>query len=95
MSALTASFSFAGTAPRARPAQRVLVGSDVRGVPKRETVAIDRPQGRRITCIAGCVWLTQDNDPRDIVLEPGDSHLCAGNGRLLVFGLQRSSIAVS
>ncbi len=94
MTAFTASLPFGAPGLRARPVHRV-VATDLRGVPKRSTLAIERPQGRRITCIAGCVWLTQDNDPRDVVLEAGESPLCASDDRLLVYGLQRSSIAVA
>jgi len=30
-------------------------------------------KGRRVECLAGSIWITQDGDLRDIVLEPGEA----------------------
>ena len=30
-------------------------------------------QGLRVQCPSGCLWLTQQSDPRDVVLEAGDT----------------------
>ena len=30
-------------------------------------------QGLRVECLSGCLWLTQESDPRDVVLEAGDA----------------------
>ena len=32
---------------------------------------VAQPLGRRVECVSGVLWVTQDGDPRDIVLEPG------------------------
>jgi hypothetical protein len=37
---------------------------------------IDHPRGKRITCIAGALWLTFDGEPADTVLEAGQSMVC-------------------
>lgn len=92
MSTLTAPISFG--VPRARPVHRI-VSTDIRAVPRQSTVALDAPEGRRITCVLGCVWITHDGEPRDIVLEPGQSYRSDSGARVLVYGLQRSSIALS
>jgi len=34
--------------------------------------------GRRISAVSGALWITQDNDPRDIVLESGADLLLEG-----------------
>ena len=35
---------------------------------------IDDPKGLQINCLHGNLWLTQDGDPRDIVLQAGDEY---------------------
>lgn len=41
----------------------------------------------RLTSAAGTLWVTIDNDPRDIVLEAGEGFDVSGGEPLLVFAL--------
>ncbi|MGZ5206163.1 MAG: DUF2917 domain-containing protein [Caldimonas sp.] len=34
---------------------------------------VRRGLGRRVECLSGVLWITQDGDLRDIVLEPGEA----------------------
>jgi Protein of unknown function (DUF2917) len=40
--------------------------------------------GSAVHCLEGVVWITQDNDPRDIVLNDGESFVVDGEGLTLV-----------
>jgi hypothetical protein len=51
-------------------------------------------QGTRITCQDGCLWVTLDHDPRDIVLEAGQSFTVPDRRRTLVYALQASRLAL-
>ena len=51
--------------------------------------------GVQIVCRDGTVWITLDNDPRDYVLEAGDSFTNAEHKRALIYAMQPSSIAVT
>lgn len=48
---------------------------------------IESGKGLLVQCLAGTLWLTQDNDPRDIVLEPGEEATIERDGLSLVTAL--------
>ena len=45
------------------------------------------PQGWRIECLSGCAWITQEGDPQDTLLGPGQSHVARHPARLLLQAL--------
>ena len=51
-------------------------------------------KGQQITCLSGVVWLTQANDPRDIVLSRGQSFIVDRKGLTVVYALKDAAIAV-
>jgi hypothetical protein len=83
---------FAGLRKRSAPSRAV--AESVYTLRMSEIMALPRPAQRRIVCTKGCVWLTHDGWPEDVVLEVGESHLCTRSSRLLVFGMQASSFVV-
>jgi hypothetical protein len=46
----------------------------------------------RFTCAEGALWITLDNDPRDVVLEAGGEFTTADRRRALVYALQPSRL---
>jgi Protein of unknown function (DUF2917) len=51
--------------------ERILSGTPLaRHQPQR----IDTPRGVVVLCLHGTLWLTQDGEPRDMVLGPGEQH---------------------
>lgn len=41
----------------------------------------------RITCVAGCVWITAPSETADIILSPGEHYLCRKKGLTLIEGI--------
>jgi len=54
-----------------------------------------RPRELSIACQRGSVWITQEQDGRDIVLDAGQSFINATSGRLVVQALKESLLRVS
>ena len=52
-----------------------------------EAHRIDDGRGLRVQCLTGTVWLTQDGDRRDIVLEAGDGASIERDGLSIVTAL--------
>jgi hypothetical protein len=50
--------------------------------------------GDRVECLDGSVWITQDGDPRDIVLDAGESFVLDRAGTALVYALADARVAV-
>ena len=62
---------------------------------KATTQSILHPACMRIECLAGCVWLTHDGDPRDIVLQAPAIYLTDRDARLLIHALDDAKVRVS
>jgi hypothetical protein len=56
---------------------------------------IEDGAGHNIKCLAGTLWLTQENDPRDIILSPGQSFTLDRPGKavLVVLGSRPAWVA--
>ena len=62
---------------------------------KRQTLSLIGGAGVRIDAHAGTVWVTQDNDRRDVVLSPGESFTLDGPGRAIVQAFEPSRVSLS
>ena len=60
---------------------------DTRPLAKGGIRRVHHPLGRRVECVSGALWVTQDGDPRDIVLSPGDSFAFDQRGDALISAL--------
>jgi Protein of unknown function (DUF2917) len=51
--------------------------------------------GVQIICRVGSIWITLDNDPRDIVLQAGESFTGTDHRRAIIYALDASQVALS
>jgi hypothetical protein len=51
-----------------------------RALPRGQLLRIDAGRGRLVQCLEGRLWLTQQDDPRDIVLDAGDEAVIERDG---------------
>ena len=63
-------------------------------LPARSVHRIDGGKGLQVTSVAGTVWVTQANDPRDIILERGHSFILDRKGVAVVYALGDAAILV-
>ena len=49
-----------------------------------------RKRPRRVTCLEGCLWVTQEGDRNDYVLRKGETFRSAGRGTLYIQSLFQS-----
>ncbi len=66
----------------------------IQALNKNQTLTIARPEHTQIECFNGCVWVTQDGDPKDILLEAGQSLLLEQPARVLVHALESSQVSI-
>lgn len=52
-------------------------------------------QGVSVSVTRGSVWITQDHDIADIVLEPGQTHASRRRGQMLIYGLKDADVEIA
>jgi len=67
---------------------------DTRPLAKGRIRRVHEPLGRRIECVTGSLWVTQDGDPRDIVLAAGESFAFDHRGDALISALDDASFVL-
>jgi hypothetical protein len=69
---------------------------DIRPIklPARSVHRIEGGKGLQITAVAGTVWVTQADDPRDIVLTRGQSFILDRKGLGVAYALSDAVIVV-
>jgi len=55
---------------------------------------IENAKGTEVFCLRGTVWLTQERDPRDIILGSGQSFVLDRKGTAVVYALRDAAITV-
>lgn len=65
--------------------------SDVRRLPQDAVLRVQRPLGRTVRCLEGCLWITFDGDMRDVILEAGREHHCDRGTMLMIQALGASA----
>jgi hypothetical protein len=65
-----------------------------RALAKGQLFRVRDGQGRRVECLSGCLWVTQEADPRDVVLEPGDGFTIERGGDTWLSALADSSFVL-
>lgn len=76
----------------------VLVSGASRGVhelARSSTITIWQPRGAVVECLEGCVWITLDEDIRDVIIDAGERFCPDRNSRALVHALETSRVRVA
>ena len=63
-------------------------------LPTRSIYSVADAAGVRFSCREGTVWITPDNDQRDVVLEAGAEFTTGEHRRALVYALRPSRVYV-
>lgn len=64
-------------------------------VAPRQVVLLHDACGARVSSRAGCVWLTQSGDTRDVVLQPGESFRLDRAGTAVITSARGAEVSIT
>lgn len=70
-------------------------GNGAMRIEEGRVLLIEDGRGTLVHVAEGCVWLTQEGDPRDRVLGAGESFSITRDGRTVISALEASMIGVA
>ena len=56
------------------------------------SIRFDDASGHALQCLAGSLWITHDHDPRDVIVEAGESYRVVSHQHMIVHALQESAL---
>ena len=68
--------------------------SDAQILAKGHILAVQNPYQQSVECLQGCLWITQDGDTQDIILEAGQNYVAKHNSRMLIYALETVTVKV-
>ena len=60
----------------------------------RSVHRIENAKGIRVPCVRGAIWVTQEDDPRDLILAAGQSVVLDRPGLAVVYAFEDAVITV-
>lgn len=66
-----------------------------RALPRGQLLRIEEGRGGLVQCLEGRLWMTQQDDPRDLVLEAGDEAVIERDGLTVLQALADARFVVS
>ena len=60
---------------------------------RRDLHSLD-PRARRVVCESGSLWITMDRDPRDILIDAGETFTPEPGRRVIVYALSAATLRV-
>jgi hypothetical protein len=76
------------------PAMNIRLNTTPVCLAKSQAVTLTDAKGSQIRCLSGGLWITQDRDPRDVVLQAGESFTLDRAGPAIVWAFAQSSVEV-
>lgn len=64
-------------------------------LPARQLFVLPDASSARVLCTSGCLWVTLDDDPRDVVLQPGERFETRIRRRAILYAVERSSFVLA
>ncbi len=74
---------------------RLLLGQSKLGLEPDQLVAVRDGRGARVACLSGALWITQEQNTADVVLEAGQSVVIDHAGLTLVMALRPSTLRLT
>jgi hypothetical protein len=62
---------------------------------RRQVLVLNSAEAQRVECVSGSLWITQDGDCKDIVLEAGQYHETPCGGRMLAYAFEDAVLRVN
>ena len=69
-------------------------GPSTFNLPRDGLISLRHGKGTRVVCLSCALWITQEGQPEDVILEPGQCLKIAEGGLALVMALRPSSLQV-